>query len=65
MTDRFSVGNGSFPACNTDDKVYCGGDWWGIIKNLDYIHSMGFDAIWISPIPTNINRTVEGDPYHG
>ncbi len=39
---------------------YCGGDFKGIIQQLDYIKGMGFDAIWISPIPENY-----GDDYHG
>lgn len=26
---------------------------------------MGFDAVWISPVSTNVNTTEEGDPYHG
>jgi alpha-amylase len=39
---------------------YCGGTFKGIQDNLDYITGMGFDAIWISPIPHN----AEAD-YHG
>jgi alpha-amylase len=39
---------------------YCGGTWAGIEAQLDYIAGMGFDAIWISPIPTNL-----GNDYHG
>ena len=30
------------------------------MDNLDYIKSMGFDAIWISPVPENTERG-----YHG
>jgi alpha-amylase len=39
---------------------YCGGTFNGITQHLDYIQGMGFDAIWISPIPHN----AEPD-YHG
>lgn len=39
---------------------YCGGTFKGLQDNLDYISGMGFDAIWISPIPHN----AEAD-YHG
>lgn len=39
---------------------YCGGTFKGIENNLDYITGMGFDAIWISPVPEN-----KGDDYHG
>lgn len=43
-------------------EVYCGGVWKGITNNLDYIEGMGFDAIWISPIPTNYPNSYHG--YH-
>jgi alpha-amylase len=39
---------------------YCGGTWAGIESQLDYITNMGFDAIWISPMVSNI-----GNAYHG
>ena len=39
---------------------YCGGTWRGLADHLDYISSMGFDAIWISPIVKNSK-----DGYHG
>jgi len=32
----------------------------GIINHLDYIASMGFDAIWISPVVANVPGG-----YHG
>ncbi len=31
-------------------SYYHGGDFQGIIDNLDYIKSMGFTAIWITPV---------------
>ena len=49
FTDRFGGGTGS---CGNLQN-YCGGTWQGIIEHLDYIQGMGFDAIWISPIPEN------------
>jgi alpha-amylase len=33
---------------------YCGGSWNGVVQQLDYITSMGFDAIWISPVVVNV-----------
>lgn len=39
---------------------YCGGSFKGIQNNLDYIAGLGFDAIWISPIPHNYETS-----YHG
>lgn len=52
LTDRFARTDGSTTAaCNTQDGVYCGGTWQGIINKLDYIQNMGFTAV--SPqIPT-------------
>ena len=46
LTDRFNNPNGG--TCNLSN--YCGGTWRGIIDRLDYIQSLGFDAIWISPV---------------
>jgi alpha-amylase len=66
VTDRFAIGNGSSPTCDTSSKVYCGGNWEGIVSKLDYIQDMGFDAIWISPIVENVQGTTsEGEAYHG
>ena len=58
ITDRFS--NDDSSRVNCDLSKYCGGTYKGIIKNLDYIQGMGFDAIWISPIIENTQ-----DSYHG
>jgi alpha-amylase len=44
LTDRFAPSAGS-PDC-TNLQTYCGGTFLGIIQHLDYIQSMGFDAIW-------------------
>jgi hypothetical protein len=51
MTDRFARGSGDMSRCTNFNK-YCGGDFQGIINNLDYIKDMGFTAIWISPVQT-------------
>jgi alpha-amylase len=65
LTDRFATSTGKSSTCNLSN--YCGGDYKGIINNLDYIISivihnidMGFDAIWISPIIDNYDNG-----YHG
>ena len=58
ITDRFS--NDDSSRVNCDLSKYCGGTYKGILKNLDYIQGMGFDAIWISPIIENTQ-----DSYHG
>ena len=59
LTDRFYKTDGDLSACQ-DLHNYCGGTFDGITAKLDYIAGMGFDAIWISPIPHN----AEPD-YHG
>ncbi|KAH9837566.1 glycoside hydrolase superfamily [Rhodofomes roseus] len=66
VTDRFATSDGSSPSCDTEDRVYCGGTWQGIINELDYIQYMGFDAVWISPIVANLEgSTGDGYSYHG
>lgn len=52
LTDRFAKNEPDSNAC-TELNKYCGGTFKGIQDNLDYIAGMGFDAIWISPIPHN------------
>lgn len=60
LTDRIGYdGSEGDEPCH-DLSRYCGGTWKGIENMLDYIAGMGFDAIWISPIPQNLN-----DDYHG
>lgn len=59
LTDRFAREDGSTNAC-TSLSNYCGGNYQGMIQQLDYIQGMGFDAIWISPIVDNIDNG-----YHG
>lgn len=63
VTDRFSVANGVTPSsCPPGTNIYCGGTFQGIISKLDYIANMGFDAIWISPVVTNVDSP---NSYHG
>lgn len=70
LTDRFCDGD---PANNnaeassgapynpTDSRGLHGGDFKGIENKLDYIQSLGVNAIWISPIVLNVG----GSAYHG
>lgn len=60
LTDRYGKASGESTEACSDLHNYCGGTFKGIEDNLDYIAGMGFDAIWISPIPHN----AEAD-YHG
>lgn len=46
LTDRFARGDGSTDApCDTGAKTYCGGNYLGLIGQLDYIQGMGFDSV--------------------
>lgn len=72
LTDRFSPSNFNYTLCSetpiNENSVrhYCGGTYRGIIDQLDYIVELGFDAIWISPIPSNTDvETVYGVGWHG
>lgn len=66
VTDRFADGNpnnneGKFGGYNVGDKSYRhGGDFLGIIDKLDYIKSLGYTAIWVSPVFQNMENS-----YHG
>jgi len=76
MTDRFVNGNSSNDYSWRDDFGgnigYNGGDFQGIIDNLDYIEGMGFTAIWITPAVDNPDYRFNGEgidknkaSYHG
>ncbi|ORY30838.1 putative alpha-amylase AmyA [Naematelia encephala] len=65
ITDRFAPPTPN-AYCNPQDRVYCGGTWATVESQLDYVQSLGFDAIWISPAAKNIEgQTVYGEAYHG
>ena len=59
LTDRYHPGTETLPQCR-DLLKYCGGTFKGITSNLNHIISMGFNAIWISPVIKNTE-----DSYHG
>ncbi len=62
MIDRFNNGDNSndYKINTKDPLAYHGGDFEGIIKQLDYIQDMGFTAIWLTPVFDNIDGG-----YHG
>ncbi|MCA1039482.1 alpha-amylase [Bacillus infantis] len=62
MVDRFNNGDFSndLETKASDPKAYHGGDFQGIIDELDYLKDMGFTAIWLTPIFEN-----EAGGYHG
>ncbi|UJR24712.1 hypothetical protein I4U23_006086 [Adineta vaga] len=72
LTDRFSPTNYTYTQCMESPlsekalRNYCGGTYRGAIDQLDYIAEMGFNAIWISPMPSNIDiETIYGVGWHG
>ena len=62
LTDRFATDDRSITNCTDLGNSYCGGNYKGIIEQLDYISDMGFDAIWISPPFKNKENRYHG--YH-
>lgn len=67
LTDRFANGDAA-----TDHRIeplalarYQGGDWQGIIDQLDYLEELGVTSLWISPIVLNVDHDAGFDAYHG
>ncbi|WP_368659077.1 type I pullulanase [Metabacillus halosaccharovorans] len=58
LTDRFKDGdpsnNGKEEFDPAHSEAYHGGDFQGIINELDYIDDLGINTIWISPIVDNV-----------
>lgn len=80
MVDRFNNGdtiNDNSYGRQKDSKdeigTFHGGDLKGVIEKLDYIQSLGTDAIWLSPIVEQVHGFVGGGDsgsfpfyaYHG
>ena len=67
LTDRFANGD-----ARNDYRVmpgvlgrYQGGDWRGMMENLDYLQALGITTLWISPIVLNVDHDAGFDAYHG
>lgn len=58
LTDRFWKNSGDTSLCDLHN--YCGGDFDGMGKQLQYVKDLGFDAVWISPVVDNSDGG-----YHG
>ncbi|MGV3619795.1 MAG: alpha-amylase family glycosyl hydrolase [Archangium sp.] len=52
MVDRFENGDSRNDGVIdlNDEQAFHGGDLKGVINRLDWIQSMGFDTVWLSPI---------------
>ncbi|MHA6529444.1 pullulanase [Paenibacillus sp. BAC0078] len=57
LTDRFKDGDASNNADvdKTHLEAYHGGDFRGMIDNLDYLQKLGINTLWITPIVDNID----------
>ncbi len=67
MVDRFDNGDVDNDY-NIEPSVpgrYHGGDWQGIIDNLDYLEELGVTALWISPVVKNTEEDAGFASYHG
>lgn len=61
ITDRFASPEPKYCGKTEESGArYCGGTWRAMQEKLPYIRDMGFDAIWLSPIPLN-----RPGSYHG
>jgi len=78
MTDRFVDGDASNNNIYGDEyqpgnlKYYQGGDFRGLMQNLDHIKDMGFTAVWITPPGMqppgryqNLDGSYDATGYHG
>ena len=50
----------SGPDGQTANVGYMGGDFQGVLNNLDYITDMGFSAIWLTPVVDNPDQAFSG-----
>ncbi|MGO1072400.1 alpha-amylase family glycosyl hydrolase [Lysobacter sp. CA199] len=48
------------PAGQSDNIGYLGGDFKGLLDNADYIHDMGFGAVWLTPIVDDPDQAFTG-----
>lgn len=67
MVDRFANGdrNNDVRVVPGDLGRYQGGDWQGVIDNVDYLVELGVTAVWISPVVRNVQTDAGFDGYHG
>lgn len=67
LVDRFANGTPSndWRVNRTSLARYQGGDWQGMINQLDYFKSLGVTTLWISPIVRNVDTDAGIDGYHG
>jgi len=69
ITDRFANGERDNDYNVTRDPSdlarHHGGDWQGIIDEVDYLEDLGVTTIWISPVVLNVEEDAGVAGYHG
>ncbi len=67
LVDRFADGtpNNNYQVRPGALARYQGGDWQGMIGQLDYIEKLGVTTLWISPVVKNVETDADVDGYHG
>ncbi|MCL2325748.1 MAG: alpha-amylase family glycosyl hydrolase [Proteobacteria bacterium] len=67
IVDRFYDGdvNNNFNVDSRSMSRYHGGDWQGIIDQLDYLEALGVTTLWISPVVKNVEEDAGFASYHG
>jgi len=67
MVDRFANAdvNNDVRVAEGDLGRYQGGDWQGVIDNVDYLVDLGVTVVWISPVVRNVESDAGFDGYHG
>ena len=67
ITDRFADGdvNNNYNVNKKSLTSWNGGDFQGIIDNIDYLKKLGVTALWISPVVKNVDSDAGIAGYHG
>lgn len=67
ITDRFADGdvNNNHKVNKLSLTAWNGGDFQGIIDNIDYLKELGVTTLWISPVVKNVDEDAGIAGYHG
>ena len=69
IVDRFANGerDNDFNVTRDPNDLarHHGGDWQGIMDQVDYLKGMGITTIWISPVVLNVEEDAGVSGYHG
>jgi len=69
VVDRFANGdrNNDYNVTLNSDVLarYQGGDYQGVIDQVEYLEALGVTAVWVSPIVVNVEEDAGISSYHG